>query len=72
MSASSWSSRYTAAITGDRARMIRHIATDSPSSIVNAYWNSRSWSSSSCATNSSSMPTRLSAMSEITVVETMP
>ena len=52
--------------------MIRHIAADSASSSVNAYWNSRSWSASSCATNSSSMPTRLSAMSEITVVETTP
>jgi len=52
--------------------MIRHIATDNPSSSVNAYWNSSSWSGSACWTNSSSMPTRLSAISEITVVDTTP
>ena len=52
--------------------MISAIAADSPSSSVNAYWNSRSWSASSCWTKASSIPTRLSAISEITVVETTP
>jgi hypothetical protein len=65
-------SSYTAASTGARIAISSANSAPSASSSENAIWNSRSCSTSSCCTNASSIPTRLSAISVITVIDTIP
>ena len=69
---SSRGSPYAAASTGASTASTSAAIAASASSSVKAYWYSRSTSCVSRATKASSIPTRLSASTVITVVDTIP